>query len=157
MKICYSGCMFSGKTTEICNNFEVVIRPKKDTRQKILVSHGGVEFKGKQFIVDNIEDAVECLNYNIIGIDEAQFFDNFDILDEWDSDDKTFIIVGLDLDSNDRIFNKKFYELCQTNKHIKKTAICAKCKSVARYSRPKFIKTQRDVISDEYYPYCGFC
>ena len=104
------GSMFSGKTEELIRRLRraqiakqkvVVFKPKIDNRfhKEKIVSHSKQEI---QSIV--IKDAEEILQHavfaQVIGIDEAQFFDNnlINIVQDLADSGKRVIIAGLDMD-----------------------------------------------------------
>ena len=76
-----TGCMFSGKSTELLrrlhdvDNKFILLKPKLDTRYSLdeVITHSGE--KKSAFVVNNVSEIFNNLNdIKIIGIDEAQFF-----------------------------------------------------------------------------------
>lgn len=118
-----TGCMFSRKTTWLTQKIShhadiqdtckcVIINSKIDNRDldNIISSHSSL-YKGLSSKVDVI--SLETLldfditKYDVIGIDESQFFpDLFDAVKKWISLDKYIYVVGLDSDSNGDKFGK---------------------------------------------------
>ena len=75
-----TGCMFSGKSTELLRRLHdvdskfILLKPKLDTRYSLdeVITHSG---KKSAFVVNNVSEIFNNLNdIKIIGIDEAQFF-----------------------------------------------------------------------------------
>jgi thymidine kinase len=142
------GCMFAGKTeelirrltrAEIANQKIVVFKPFIDNRyskQKI-VSHSGKEIESK--IVKILEDImleVDHKDYDVVAIDEVQFFtmkdfyNNLNIIDlinHMSNSGIRVIVTGLDTDFKGDPFDITAQLMARAEKVDKLTAICNKC------------------------------
>lgn len=141
-----SGCMFSGKTEELIRRLkrsmlakqEVrIFKPSIDTRYDIenVVSHNqnAIQSTPVQNSKEIILAAVDC---EVIGIDEAQFFDESlpEVCNFLANLGKRVIIAGLDMDYTGKPF-QVMAELHAIAEFVTKVhAICMQCGSVASYS-----------------------
>lgn len=145
---CICGSMFSGKTEEFIRRVKraviakqkiVLFKPKKDDRYDAqhIITHDGRKIEsiavGKTTdIVDNLKDK----SYDVVGIDEVQFFDQHivnlcnKLADEW----TRVILAWLDLDYMGRPFGPMPYLLAMADEVVKLNAICSKCGNDAHYS-----------------------
>ena len=114
------GCMFSGKSTELlrrCNRYKAIgkqillINHENDTRtdNKIKthnnVTQEAVKISKMSELFSNHNDVFN--NADVIGIDEAQFFDDLhSFVEKAESYNKIIIISGLDGDSNRKPFGE---------------------------------------------------
>ncbi len=149
-----AGCMFSGKTEELIRRLRraeiakqkvVIFKPQIDQRysKTSIVSHA------KQSLPSTVvKYSKEILEYSknaqVIGIDEAQFFDNdlVDVCNELANQGKRVVVAGLDQDYKGIPF-EPIPTLLATAEYITKTlAICVKCGNPAD-------KTQRITNADE--------
>lgn len=141
------GCMFSGKSEElirrikraiIANQKAIVFKPKIDNRYDIdkVVSHNGISIRA--LVVNNSNEIREnSENYDVIGIDEAQFFDNklISIVEELADKGKRVIIAGLDQDFRGEPFGIIPYLMAIADSVDKLHAICVVCGAVATKSQ----------------------
>ena len=108
-----TGCMFAGKTTELIRRLEsynqkfLLVKPKLDNRDKgdIIITHSGIEIKAKR--VKDLSDVFAMVEgVKILGIDEAQFFDNkiLDHLIYLRKSNIKIILAGLEKDYLDNFF-----------------------------------------------------
>ena len=102
--------MFSGKTEELIRRLRraeiaklsiSIFKPKLDTRfnKKQIVSHNKTNMNS--ILVNNCKSILNNTNdYDVIGIDEAQFFDNniIKVCRKLVKNNKRVIIAGLDKD-----------------------------------------------------------
>ena len=138
-----SGSMFSGKTEELIRRLrraEIarltvhVFKPKIDDRysKEEIVSHS--EQSLPSTIVDFPKDILRLGNSaHVIGIDEAQFFDDslVEVCQELADQGKRVIVAGLDMDYMARPF-EPMNNLMAVGEVVTKThAICMKCGSIA--------------------------
>jgi len=112
------GCMFSGKSTELlrrCNRYSAIdknvllINSSKDTRtDDSIKTHQNIKQKAiKTNNLLSIIDTEEFNNSLVIGIDEAQFFDDlYDFVINAEKHNKIIIIAGLDGDYNRKKFGQ---------------------------------------------------
>lgn len=134
------GSMFSGKTEELLRRVKraqiarqvvQVFKPKLDDRyhKTDVVSHGGGSAPAT-----TVEGAPEILELvkpetRVVGIDEAQFFDNnlVDICEELADRGVRVIVAGLDQDYRGRPFGPMPRLLCVAEYVTKSLAICMVC------------------------------
>jgi thymidine kinase len=140
------GSMFSGKTEELIRrlkrakyaNLQVAIfKPQIDTRyhEQKIVSHDENTIQAISVL-----NAAEIMNHSskadIIGIDEAQFFDAniSDVCSKLAEMGKRVIVAGLDMDYLGNPFGEMPKLMAISNYVTKLHAICVKCGSIASYS-----------------------
>ncbi len=166
-----AGCMFSGKTEELIRRLRraeiakqkvVIFKPDIDLRysEDKIVSHSeqtlpSKRVKTSQEIFENSDDA------QVVGIDEAQFFDEklIDIVNELANNGKRVIIAGLDQDYTGKPFSP-MPELLAIAEYITKTlAICVVCGNPADKTQRKIASSERVLIgaSDSYEARCRKC
>jgi len=141
------GCMFSGKSEElirrikraiIANQKAIVFKPQIDNRYEIdkVVSHNGISIKA--VVVNNTNEIKRIAeDYNVIGIDEAQFFDSslINIVEELADNGKRVIIAGLDQDFRGEPFGIIPHLMAIADSVDKLHAICVVCGAVATKSQ----------------------
>ena len=165
------GSMFSGKTEElirrlkrakIANQKVQIFKPSKDTRYDIIkvVSHD-------ENTVDSIpvQTSVEIFDYikdvNVIGIDEAQFFDDnlTEVCQKLAIKGVRVIIAGLDMDFKGRPFGPIPSLLAVAEYITKVHAICPHCGNLATHSYR--LTNEQDTVllgeKDHYEPRCRVC
>jgi len=166
-----AGSMFSGKTEELIRRLKrakiarlkvEIFKPAIDTRYSVaeVVSHDEnsilstpVETSGNIILLASDVD--------VIGIDEAQFFDNglIDVSVSLANMGVRVIIAGLDMDFKGKPFGP-IPGLMAVADHITKVhAICMRCGDVAQFSH-RFSKADKLVLlgeKDEYEPLCRSC
>lgn len=166
-----AGCMFSGKTEELIRRLrrakiaklEVkIFKPKIDNRysENEIVSHS--EQSLPSIIVDNSKTILEqSENAQVIGIDEAQFFDNdlIDVCNQLADNGKRVIVAGLDQDYRGIPF-EPIPQLLAVAEYITKTlAICVNCGNPADKTQRKIKSGERVLVgaSDSYEARCRKC
>jgi len=140
------GSMFSGKTEElirrlkrakIANQKVEIFKPAFDVRYDTIkiVSHD------ENAIPSTPVDTSQTLllmaqNVDVIGIDEAQFFDNeiANVCDELALKGVRVIVAGLDMDFMGNAFGQMPYLMAKADYVTKLHAICVKCGNIANYS-----------------------
>jgi thymidine kinase len=166
-----AGSMFSGKTEELIRRLKrakiaklkvEIFKPAIDTRYSAaeVVSHDEnsimstpVETSGNIMLLAGDVD--------VIGIDEAQFFDNglIDVSVSLANMGIRVIIAGLDMDFKGNPFGP-IPGLMAVADHITKVhAICMRCGDVAQFSH-RFSKAEKLVLlgeKDQYEPLCRSC
>ncbi|MFL5743715.1 MAG: thymidine kinase [Niastella sp.] len=165
------GSMFSGKTEELIRrlkrakiaNLRVeIFKPKIDVRYDVhnIVSHDENAILSTP--IDNSQTILLLHNEaDVIGIDEAQFFDDQlpDVCDQLALKGRRVIVAGLDMDYTGKPFGQMPFLLAKADYITKLHAICVKCGNIANYSfRKKADKTQ--VLlgeKDLYEPRCRKC
>jgi len=159
-----TGPMFSGKTTFLSNILKknsIYINHTFDTRGKIFYSHNeNLEFSKDVVCIKTNELNDELIkDYDIIGIDEAQFFKNIkDIILHWIEDlNKTVYIAGLIGDYKREKFGEINELFCFCD-HIHVLHSKCKCGKDAIFSKRKIDKEEQIIIgSDEYEAVCRNC
>jgi thymidine kinase len=166
-----AGSMFSGKTEELIRRLKrakiarlkvEIFKPALDTRYSVaeVVSHDEnsilstpVESSGNIMLLTGDVD--------VIGIDEAQFFDTglIDVSIALANMGVRVIIAGLDMDFKGKPFGP-IPGLMAVADHITKVhAICMRCGDVAQFSH-RFSSAEKLVLlgeKDEYEPLCRSC
>lgn len=160
------GSMFSGKTEELIRrirraqyaNLDVTIfKPTLDTRDKknTVVSHDETTIDCK-----TIKRASEIYKLSktcrVVGIDEAQFFDDeiVEVCNTLANHGVRVIVAGLDMDYKGVPF-KNMANLMATSEYVTKVhAICPKTGGLAQYSYRKTKSKKRILLGkgDEYMP-----
>ena len=160
------GSMFSGKTEELIRrirrvqyaNLNVTIfKPTLDTRDKknTVVSHDETTIDCK-----TIKRASEIYKLSktcrVVGIDEAQFFDDeiVEVCNSLANHGVRVIVAGLDMDYKGVPF-KNMANLMATSEYVTKVhAICPKTGGLAQYSYRKTKSKKRILLGkgDEYMP-----
>jgi thymidine kinase len=143
-----TGCMFSGKSTELIKRIN---RHKLLDRKVLSITHASDNrYSSSNDIVthDRMKtDAVpltdlraaDVLNYDVICIEEAQFFDNlYNIVNEWVHIYNKFVIVcGLDGDFKAEPFIDILKLIPLADDIVKLHALCMDCKdgTLANFSK----------------------
>ena len=160
------GSMFSGKTEELIRrirraqfaNLDVTIfKPTLDTRDKknTVISHDDTTIDCK-----TIKRASEIYKLSktcrVVGIDEAQFFDDeiVEVCNNLANHGVRVIVAGLDMDYKGVPF-KNMANLMATSEYVTKVhAICPKTGGLAQYSYRKTKSKKRILLGkgDEYMP-----
>jgi thymidine kinase len=172
------GSMFSGKTEElirrlkrakIANQKVEIFKPRIDTRydKMKVVSHDA-----NAILATPIENSVKLLEYtvredsygegvDVIGIDEAQFFDEDlpEVCQKLALKGIRVIIAGLDMDYKGVPFGPVPNLLAVAEYITKVHAICTHCGNLATHSYRKVADGQRVMLGekDTYEPRCRSC
>lgn len=166
-----TGSMFSGKTEELIRRLRrsqfaglkvEIFKPSIDNRYSgdRIVSHD--ERSIISTAVDNPSSILLLAgDVNVIGIDEAQFFDNsiVDVCNNLADNGIHVIVAGLDMDFMGNPFGP-MPALLAVAEHITKVhAICMRCGNLAQYSYRKSQEEQIVVLGekDKYEPLCRQC
>lgn len=165
------GSMFSGKTEELIRRLKraeyaklkvEIFKPLIDTRysEEDVVSHDEktirstpVESSGNILLLSG--------NVDVIGIDEAQFFDNnlVNVCNQLANNGTRVIVAGLDMDFRGKPFGPIPALMAQAEYVTKVHAICMQCGNLAQYSH-RITKSDKLVLlgeRDEYEPLCRVC
>lgn len=140
------GSMFSGKTEELIRRLNrallagqkvEIFKPSIDTRYHSanVVSHNANTIRCTP--VDFSEDiTLISANSNVVGIDEAQFFDDHlvKVCNQLASGGKRIIVAGLDMDFSGKPFGPMPHLMAIAEFVTKVHAICMVCGAVASYS-----------------------
>ena len=165
------GSMFSGKTEELIRRLKrariakqkvEIFKPSMDVRyhEDNVVSHDE-----NAIVSTPVASASEILFYagnaEVVGIDEAQFFDNelVSVCNKLASMGVRVIVAGLDMDYLSNPFGP-IPALLATAEYVTKVhAICMKCGNLAHYSH-RIINSDKLVVlgeTDSYEPLCRVC
>jgi thymidine kinase len=166
-----TGSMFSGKTEELIRRLRraqfaglkvEIFKPSLDKRysETRVVSHDE-----KSIISTPVDNASAILLFagdvNVIGIDEAQFFDHsiVEVCNKLADNGIRIVVAGLDMDFMGKPFGPMPALLAIAEYVTKVHAICMRCGNLAQYS---FRKSEEDQIvvlgeKDKYEPLCRNC
>ncbi|MBR4213868.1 MAG: thymidine kinase [Bacteroidales bacterium] len=166
-----SGSMFSGKTEELIRRLRraqiaglktAIFKPSTDTRYSVtaVVSHDKHSIQST-VVAKSIDILALANDAQVIGIDEAQFFDN-----ELTSVCRTLafrgvrvIAAGLDMDYLGRPFGPMGSMMCIADDVTKVHAICTRCGSLAQFSHR--LSDDNTLVSlgekNTYEPLCREC
>lgn len=166
-----TGCMFSGKTEELLRRIKrskiagqsvILFKPARDTRyhDTNVVSHD--ENSMDSVVISKARDMMNYMDqYEVIGVDEAQFFDQdlVQVCEELALEGKRIIAAGLDLDFKGRPFGPIPHLLAVSEYVTKVHAICPHCGNLATHSY-RLSQEQATVLlgeKDHYEPRCRKC
>lgn len=134
-----TGPMFCGKTTELIRRLTrakiagknvILLRPAIDTRDHL--THSRLSHSIEEKFIDETEplSSSELFSYDVIGIDEGQFFNDLKFLVEtftkWG---KTVVIAGLNGTSEQKPFQPILDLIPIAEEIIKLNSVCMKCGS----------------------------
>jgi thymidine kinase len=166
-----TGSMFSGKTEELIRRLRraqfaglkvEIFKPSLDNRysENRVVSHDE-----KSIVSTPVDNSSAILlmagDVDVVGIDEAQFFDNsiIDVCNKLADNGVRVVIAGLDMDFMGNPFGP-VPALLSISEYITKVhAICMRCGSLAQYSFRKSDEAQVVLLGekDKYEPLCREC
>lgn len=166
-----TGCMFSGKTEELIRRLRraqiakqkvKIFKPRIDARysENSIVSHN--EQSLPSILIDDIIEVLEHANdAQVIGIDEAQFFNEgiVHICNLLASKGKRVIVAGLDQDYTGKPFEPMPQLLAIAEYITKQHAICVVCGNPADKTQRKTSNSERVIVgaSDIYEARCRKC
>ncbi len=165
------GSMFSGKTEELIRRLRraeyaklkvEIFKPQIDIRysEEDVVSHDATAIRSTP-----VESSGNILlltgNVDVVGIDEAQFFDNnlVNVCNQLANSGIRVIVAGLDMDYLGKPFGPIPALMAEPESVTKVHAICMKCGNLAQYSH-RIVKSDKLVLlgeTDEYEPLCRVC
>jgi len=166
-----TGSMFSGKTEELIRRLRraqfaglkvEIFKPSLDKRysENRVVSHDD-----KSIVSTPVDNSSSILllagEVEVVGIDEAQFFDNsiVEVCNKLADKGIRVVVAGLDMDFMGNPFGP-IPALLSVAEYITKVhAICMRCGSLAQYSFRKSEEEQVVVLGekDKYEPLCRDC
>ena len=165
------GSMFSGKTEELIRRMRraqfakqrvEIFKPAIDVRysQEDVVSHDQKHIQSTP-IDSSASILLLAEDIEVVGIDEAQFFDNgiVDVCNQLANRGVRVIVAGLDMDYQGVPFGP-MPALCAIADGVTKVhAICVKCGSLAYVSHRKVQNDRRVLLGEtqEYEPLCREC
>ncbi len=141
----YTGPMFSRKTEELMvemHRYQIAKKEVKlfkhslDTRYGDgVISHDGHSMPGMK-VSSSAEILAFSKDADVIGIDEAQFFDEkiVDVVQQLADQGKRVVLAGLDKDYMGRPFGSMPYLLAIADEVVKLTAVCSVCGSPATFT-----------------------
>jgi thymidine kinase len=166
-----TGSMFSGKTEELIRRLRraqfaglkvEIFKPSLDKRysETRVVSHDD-----KSIVSTSVDNAAAILLLagvvDVVGIDEAQFFDNsiVEVCNKLADDGMRIILVGLDMDFMGDPFGPMPALLAIAEYVTKLHAICTRCGNLAQYSFRKSEEAQVVLLGEKnlYEPLCRNC
>jgi thymidine kinase len=163
--------MFSGKTEELIRR----LNRARIARQRVEIFKPVIDNRyAIADVVSHDENAIRCTpvdtasnillltgDVDVIGIDEAQFFDNalIEVCDKLANMGIRVIVAGLDMDFKGKPFGP-IPQLMATAEFVTKVhAICMKCGSLAQFSH-RLLDEEKLVMlgeKNEYEPLCREC
>ncbi|MBC8175249.1 MAG: thymidine kinase [Candidatus Marinimicrobia bacterium] len=155
------GGMFSGKTEELIRRLRRaqiarqhvgIFKPKIDSRysEDFIVSH--TQLKIESQLVETSEEILEKAKYSeVVGIDEAQFFDDslIAVCKQLAKQKKRVIVAGLDKDYRGEPFGPIPALLSEAEYITKTLAICVICGNPANYTQRLTQDTEQVVIGEK--------
>jgi thymidine kinase len=166
-----TGSMFSGKTEELIRR----LKRAKFARQIVEIFKPAIDMRySKSDVVSHDENSIRSTpvenssnilllsgNVNVIGIDEAQFFDKglVNVVEKLANMGIRVIVAGLDMDFKGAPFGPMPGILAIADHVTKVHAICVRCGSIAQFSHRISKKEQLVVLGEknEYEPLCRSC
>ncbi len=166
-----AGSMFSGKTEElirrlrrakIANQKVEIFKPTIDNRysDKKVVSHDA-NFINSTSVANACDILPQITDCDVVGIDEAQFFDEdlVEVCNTLADRGVRVVIAGLDMDFKGNPFGV-MPKLFSISEYVTKVhAICMRCGDLAHYSHR--LSTHDDLVflgeKDSYEPLCRSC
>ena len=163
----YTGPMFSRKTEELIVELHRYMLAKKSV---ILFKHqidirygeGVVSHDGKKMDAINVKNSGEILRlgkgYDVVGIDESQFFDQgiVSVAQTLADSGSRVLIAGLDKNYLGEPFGPMPQLLAIADEVIKLTAVCTVCGNPATFTVRK-VKNEKEVLiggMETYEPRC---
>ncbi len=168
------GSMFSGKTEELIRRLKranfakqniEIFKPKLDNRysSERVVSHddNSIHSTPVNHSDEILKFFTENPNLDVVGIDEAQFFDQalVDVCNYLADNGVRVLVAGLDMDFKGRPFGPIPHLLACAEYVTKVHAICPKCGNLAQYSH-RITASDKLVLlgeKNDYEPLCRCC
>jgi thymidine kinase len=165
------GSMFSGKTEELIRR----LNRARIARQKVEIFKPAIDVRYDEIQVVShdsklitstpVQNASQILLYaneaDVIGIDEAQFFDDqiLDVCNQLAGKGIRVIVAGLDMDYLGRPFGSMPNLMAAAEFVTKVHAICMNCGELAQYSHRLGTNSQQVMLgeTDSYEPLCRNC
>ncbi len=165
------GSMFSGKTEELIRRIERA----KIAKQNVMICKPSIENRyDKDKVVSHDMKAIDCIavgdatdiielckNKDVVGIDEAQFFNNnlVDVCNHLANRGIRIIIAGLDMDYEGNPFEPIPQLMSIAEDVTKVRAICIQCGDLANYSYRLVDEDNQILLGEkkEYEARCRIC
>ncbi len=157
----FTGPMACGKTLELVRHLQIYaaqgvpticIRPAIDTRSEKIQSRSGLSYDGLTVPGDDLETLERILNeYQVIGIDEVQFFapNIIPSLQHALQQGKVLLVSGLDTDFRGAIFPTALALFSSPETLIQRSrAVCSVCRQ-HNATRTQRLKNGQPVSKDE--------
>ena len=152
------GSMFSGKTEELIRR----LKRAKFARQRVEIFKPAIDVRYSEAdVVSHDSILLFTSEIDVVGIDEAQFFDSslIEVCNQLANNGIRVIIAGLDMDFKGNPFGP-MPGLCAIADEVSKVhAICVKCGQLASFSH-RTVKNDKQVLlgeTAEYEPLCREC
>lgn len=166
-----AGSMFSGKTEELIRRLRraefakqkvEIFKPSVDVRysEEDVVSHNSTTIRSTP-VSSSTNILLLASDVDVVGIDEAQFFDNgiVDVCKQLADRGVRVIVAGLDMDFLGQPFGPMPALFAIAEDITKVHAICVHCGELAQFSHRK--SQNKDVVllgeKDVYEPLCRSC
>lgn len=133
--------MFCGKTLELVRHLQIYaaqqvpticLRPLTDTRSSRVQSRAGMSYDGLTIRDSDLNAVQEIIDrYEVIGVDEVQFFskDLVPLLHQAARQGKIILISGLDADFRGEVFPSSLALLTNPETEVHRTrAVCSVCR-----------------------------
>lgn len=165
------GSMFSGKTEELIRR----LKRAKFAKQNVEIFKPNIDTRySEEDVVSHDSNAIRCTpvtssgnillmssEVDVIGIDEAQFFDNNlpEVCNKLADMGIRVIVAGLDMDFRGNPFGPMPQLMACAEYVTKVHAICMKCGNLAHYSH-RTINAEKLVVlgeTESYEPLCRSC
>ena len=165
------GSMFSGKTEELIRR----LKRAEFAQQSVEIFKPTIDKRyDEEDVVSHNENSIRCTpvsssrnillladGVEVIGIDEAQFFDEglIEVCNQLANNGARVIVAGLDMDFSGKPFGV-MPGLIATAEYVTKVhAICVKCGSLAQFSHRKTTDEQQVMLgeTEAYEPLCRIC
>lgn len=166
-----TGSMFSGKTEELIRRLRRAVYAK----QKVEIFKPAMDIRYSETeVVSHDENAILCTsvenssnillltsNVDVVGIDEAQFFDNglVDVVVKLANMGVRVIVAGLDMNFRGEPFGIMPQMMAVSDFVTKLHAICMQCGNIAQFSHRITDKEQLFLLgkNEMYEPLCRNC
>ena len=146
---CICGSMFSGKSEELLRRIKrgviakqkvLLFKPSIDNRyeENMVSTHNGNSYESVNIDkAEQIYDYIIDKKYDIIGIDEVQFFDEkiVEVINKLANDGIRVIVAGLDMDFKAEPFHPMPEIMAVSEMVTKLHAVCNKCGKEASRSQ----------------------
>ncbi|UYZ57716.1 thymidine kinase [Hymenobacter latericus] len=165
------GSMFSGKTEELIRRLNrakiarqhvEIFKPGLDTRYHAedVVSHNANSIRSTPVTFPN-EMLLPASSCDVVGIDEAQFFDDslVEVCNQLADHGVRVIVAGLDMDYLGKPFGPMPALLAVAEYVTKVHAVCVRCGDIASYSFRKIASAEQVLLgeTDSYEARCRHC
>jgi thymidine kinase len=157
-----AGCMFSGKTEELIRR----LTRAKIARQKVVIFKPAIDVRyADDAVVTHTKESLPCIPVEsagqilnlvgdavVVGIDEAQFFDQelVEVVNRLADDGHRVVVAGLDQDFMGRPFEPMPQLLCVAEYITKTLAVCMQCGAPADRSQRMVNRDAQVLLGSEH-------